>query len=122
MKKYKICTYRFRIEDSKFIFDMEGSGDFVESMLSQADEKIRYQFTSGESVDRAVQLIEKMCRGNQTSIEALRSGSRISGVSRLRSELAETLVAGFGLSLAETGRQLGVTTSAIANGLRRKKA
>jgi len=99
-----------------------GSGDFVESMLSQADEKIKYQFTSGESVDRAVQLIEKMCRENQTSIEALRSGSRISGVSRLRSELAETLVAGFGLSLAETARQLGVTTSAIANGLRRKKA
>jgi len=31
-------------------------------------------------------------------------------------------VAGFGLSLAETARQLGVTTSAIANGLRRKKA
>jgi len=67
-------------------------------------------------------LIEEMCRENQISIEALRSGSRISGVSRLRSELAETLVAGFGLSLAEAARQLGVTTSAIANGLRRKKA
>ena len=27
MKKFKICTYRFRIEDSKFIFDMEGMRD-----------------------------------------------------------------------------------------------
>ena len=72
-------------------------------------------------IERKEIVNEKMCRENQTSIEALRSGSRISGVSRLRCELAETLVADFGLSLAETARQLGVTTSAIANGLRRKK-
>jgi len=98
-----------------------GSGDFVESMLKQADEKIKHQFASEESVNRAVQLIDKMCRENQVNIEALQSGSRISEVSRLRAQLADTLVTGCGLSLAETARQLGVTTSAIANGLRRKK-
>ena len=98
-----------------------GSGDFVKSMLNQADEKVKYQFTSEESVNRAVQLIERTCKENQVSIEALQSGSRISEVSRLRSQLADTLVTGYGLSLAETARQLGVTTSAIANGLRRKK-
>ena len=98
-----------------------GSGDFVESMLNQADEKVKYQFTSEEPVNRAVQLIERMCREHQISIEALQSGSRISEVSCLRSQLADTLVTGYGLSLAETARQLGVTTSAIANGLRRKK-
>jgi len=98
-----------------------GSGDFVKSMLKQADEKVKYQFTSEESVNRAVQLIERTCKENQVSIEALQSGSRISEVSRLRSQLADTLVTGYGLSLAETARQLGVTTSAIANGLRRKK-
>ena len=98
-----------------------GSGGFVESVLDQADEKLKHQFTSVDSIDRAVRLIEKMCKENQLSIETLRSGSRISEVSRLRSELAETLVRGYGLSLAETGRQLGVTISAIANILRRKK-
>ena len=90
-------------------------------MLKQADEKIKHQFASEESVNRAVQLIDKMCRENQVNIEALQSGSRISEVSRLRAQLADTLVTGCGLSLAETARQLGVTTSAIANGLRRKK-
>lgn len=98
-----------------------GSGDFVQSMLKQADEKVKYQFTSEKSVNRAGQLIERTCRENQISIEPLQSGSRISEVSRLRSQLADTLVTGYGLSLAETARQLGVTTSAIANGMRRKK-
>ena len=99
-----------------------GSGEFVESMLKQADEKVKYQFTSEEQLNRVVQLIERVCRENHISIEALQSGSRIYEVSRLRSQLAKKLVIGCGLSLAETARQLGVTTSAIANGLRRKKA
>lgn len=66
-------------------------------------------------------MTERMCRENQISIEALGSGSRVSEVSRLRSQLADTQVTGCGLSLAETARQFGVTTSAIANRPRRKK-
>ncbi len=98
-----------------------GSGSFVENVLTQADEKIRYQFTSGESVRRAEELIERMCKEKEVSIAALRSGSRIWEVSRLRSELAKILVQELGLSLSEAARQLGVTTSAIANSLKRKK-
>jgi len=70
---------------------------------------------------RAGLLIERTCRENQISMESLQSGSRISEVSRLRSQLADTLFTGYGLSLAETARQLGVTTSSIANGMRRNK-
>ena len=103
------------IERKEIVNDHEDRKNFLTRMGDIALE-------TGTAIYAWVLMIEKMCRENQTSIEALRSGSRISGVSRLRSELAETLVAGFGLSLAETARQLGVTTSAIANGLRRKKA
>ena len=42
-------------------------------------------------------------------------------VTQVRSQLAEELVKEYGLSLAETARQLGVTTAAIANAIRRKK-
>jgi putative transposase len=97
-----------------------GSGNFVETVLTQADEKIKYQFPSGESSHRAVELIEKMCEEKEVSIDALRSGSRTRAVSRLRSQLAEILVKEIGLSLSETARQLGVTTSAIANSLNRE--
>lgn len=98
-----------------------GSGKFVESVLTEADDNIRYQFMTGELIDRAVELIKKMCGENQVSIDALRSGSRIPGVSRLRSQLARILVKEHGFSLSEAARQLGVTTSAIANSLRREK-
>ena len=96
-------------------------GGFGRSQGGWSDEKVKYQFTSEESVNRAVQLIDRMCRENPISIEALESCRRISEVSRLRSQLADRLVTSYGLSLAEAVRQLGVTTSAIANGLRRKK-
>ncbi len=98
-----------------------GSGEFVERMLEQADEKVKSQFSSVDQANRAVQLIESICKENQLSVEALQSGSRINKVSLVRSQLAKILVKDYGLSLADTARHLGVTTAAIANALRRKK-
>jgi len=98
-----------------------GSGEFVERMLEQADGKVKSQFSSMDQANRAVQLIESICKENQLSVEALQSGSRINKVSLVRSQLAKILVKDYGLSLADTARHLGVTTAAIANALRRKK-
>ena len=98
-----------------------GSGGFVETVLTQADEKVRYQFPSGELMCRAGELIEKICKEREINIDALRSGSRVREVSRVRSQLAGALVQELGLSLSEAARQLGVTTSAIENSLKRKK-
>jgi len=98
-----------------------GSGEFVESMLKDADENLKYQFSSGEQMKRADSVIEIICEQEHISKEALRSGSRIRKVCRIRSQLAEKLVKEYGLTLAETARQLGVTTAAIANALKRKK-
>lgn len=97
-----------------------GSGEFVESMLKQADENLKFQFSSGEQVKRAFQLIVDVCKKQHVSREALQSGSRIRKVCKTRSHLAERLVKEHGLSLAETARQLGVTTAAIANLIKRK--
>ena len=99
-----------------------GSGEFVENMMKQADEKIKSQFSQGEQLNRAVHLIQSVCEQNQVSAEAIQSGSRIREVSQVRSRLAEKLVKEYGLPLAETARRLGVTTAAIANALRRKKS
>ena len=97
-----------------------GRGEFVESMIKQADEKLKWQFSSGEHVKRAVELIDSVCKQRKVSIMALKSGSRLREVTQIRSQLAEKLVKEYGLSLAETARQLGVTTPAIANAIRRK--
>ena len=99
-----------------------GSGEFVEGMLKEAEENLKYQFSSGEQIKRAAHLIESACEQQHVSKEALQSGSRIREVCQIRSQLAEELVKECGLSLAETARQLGVSTAAIANALKRKKA
>jgi putative transposase len=53
-------------------------------------------------------------------IDELRGGSRRGGIPALRVRLATELVAEHGLTLAETARQLGVSTSAISKILMRK--
>jgi len=97
-----------------------GSGESVQTITQQAEENVKHQFSSAEQRDRVVQLIQTVCNQKQVSFKALRSGSRVRDVSRVRSYLSAKLVNDFGLSLAETARQLGVTTAAIANSRRRK--
>lgn len=98
-----------------------GSGDFVEQIIRQADDNVKYQLPSHELGDHAAALVQAVCERERVSQEALLSGSRRQNVSKVRLELAAKLVNELGLSLAESARQLGVSTSAIANALRRKK-
>jgi DNA-directed RNA polymerase specialized sigma subunit len=46
--------------------------------------------------------------------EELQGGSRRGRISQIRAQLAIELTEGYGLTLAEAGRQLGVSTSAIS--------
>lgn len=89
-------------------------------MTQQADEDVKHQFLQEEQRHRTFQLIQTVYEHKQVSVKALRSGSRIREVSRVRLYLSEKLINEFGLSLAETAHQLGVTTAAIANSHRRK--
>jgi REP element-mobilizing transposase RayT len=97
-----------------------GSGNFVEGVFNQADEKIKYQLPAKDLEKETAALISRECKKQKINIEVLRSGSRLMEVSRLRTSLAVQLVNDLGLSLAESARQLGVSTSAIAQILRRQ--
>jgi len=97
-----------------------GSGAFVERMIEEADEKIAYQLSGHERRQQAENHIVMMCQKEGITVEELRSGSRRGEVSRIRSELAMWLVEDCGIPLAEAGRQLGVTTSAVSKMIRRK--
>jgi len=98
-----------------------GSGKFVEQITREADPDKKYRFTSMERRQKVQDLIVDSCHANDISIEALRGGSRRRAVSRVRSELCLKLVDEYGLSLAETARRLGVSTSAIARVLSRNR-
>ncbi len=98
-----------------------GSGDFVEQVIREADEQVKFQFPIQERNDKAKRLIAKTCRKDNISVEALQSGSRRRDISSARAELVGRLVEECGFTLAETARWLGVSTSAIAKSLSRKR-
>jgi chromosomal replication initiation ATPase DnaA len=98
-----------------------GSGKFVEQLLEEATLKIKHQIPTHDLIDRAEKEIRTVCQRENIEVDALRSPSRRRPVSRLRAHLAMKLVQELGLSLAETARQLGLSTSAIAQILRRSQ-
>ena len=68
----------------------------------------------------AIRYIKRECKDEEVDIKALRAGSRRRIVSKLRNRLIQNLVEKFGLSLTETGRQMGVSSSAVAKALDRR--
>jgi len=96
-----------------------GSGEFVEQLIEQADQRRKEQFSVYERSRGAASYIQRICKKEKVSVEALKSGSRRQKVSAVRSQLAKKLVEEWGCSLTETGRRLGVSPSAIAKTLSR---
>jgi putative transposase len=97
-----------------------GSGEFVDRLVDEAEDRIRSQIPQDRRLGRARQAIETWCADRGVSVAELQGGSRRAQVSRLRSALAHHFVTALGLPLAETARQLGVTTSAISRAFQRE--
>ncbi|MDI6687380.1 MAG: transposase [Desulfobacterales bacterium] len=96
-----------------------GSGEFVEQLIQQSDLARKEQFSVHKRWQRTVSYINKICKKENISIEALKSGSRRQKVSAIRSQVAKKIVEEWGVSLTEAGRHLGVSPSAIAKTLYR---
>ena len=91
-----------------------GSGDFVSSLLEEAEGSVRQQVSGSNRLELVRHDIETACREKGISVVRLRSGGRRAPYPELRKRLARKFVDEYGLSLAETARQLGVTTNAVA--------
>ena len=96
-----------------------GRGKFVEQIIQQSDKKGELQFSSLGRLEQAAVLVKKVCKKEKLSVKALKSGSRRHNISMVRSQLAKRLTEECGLSLTETGHQLGVSPSAVAKSLSR---
>jgi REP element-mobilizing transposase RayT len=97
-----------------------GSSDFVLQVVQEADRRLQYHFPLAERIGKAEQLLSSACQQAGISAEALRTGGRRREMSGLRMKLAQTFLNEMGLSLAEAGRLLGVSSSAIAHSLNRR--
>ena len=91
-----------------------GSGEFVRSLLEEAEASVRQQISGARRQELLKMDIEALCQDKGISLTVLRSGSRRAPLPELRKALAVKFVEEYGLSLAETARQLGVTTNAVA--------
>lgn len=98
-----------------------GHGDFVERVIKEADESLRYQFRESERRQEVEELIQEVCREENINIKELRAGSRRRRISLVRLQVASKLLEVYGIPLAEIARQLGVTTSAISKALKKLK-
>jgi REP element-mobilizing transposase RayT len=99
-----------------------GSGDFVERVIQEAEEQFQRMMPARKRKQEMTGLINKMCEKEGISRKELQSGGRRGPLSMVRARLALEMVRDRGFSLAETARQLGVSTSGIYKLLLRRKA
>lgn len=96
-----------------------GSGDFVEGLLREAEERQVAALRRGPTPQETEAVIARICKREGASVEELKRGGRRGTLSAVRADLARELVAGLGLSLAQAARHLGVSTTAISKILRK---
>jgi len=97
-----------------------GRGDFVEQVLKEADKKVKSSFFFRRQKEKIWEQIIQECAREGISVQELRMGSRRRVVAKVRSDLAHRLSEQWGVPLAEIARELGVSTSAISQVLRRR--
>lgn len=97
-----------------------GSGDFVEQLIEESDEIRKAHFPGDDVFIKAQKYIKKVCKDEGVEIQALKAGSRRKKISKTRAKLIDKLIDEFGLTLTETGRQLGVSPSAVSKNLSRR--
>ena len=96
-----------------------GSGEFVSEMIRYAEEKVKYQLPAMELQKNIKEEIENHCKNEKVPVAMLESGSRRPPLPKLRRVIALKLTKEYGVSLAETARRLGISTSGVAQILRR---
>ncbi len=94
-----------------------GSGDFVQQVITEAEDKSLRQMKLKRSGLTLIKIIEQECKKGQISQIELESGSRRSKVSLTRGQIARRGIKEIGLSAAEIARHLGVATSSITRAI-----
>jgi REP element-mobilizing transposase RayT len=91
-----------------------GGSDFVQRVIEEADKRLKYQVSDDARIKEAEGYVRRVCKEAGINLHELKGGCRRRQISSIRSGLARTLTEKYGLSLAETARQLGVSTPAIS--------
>jgi REP element-mobilizing transposase RayT len=96
-----------------------GNGDFVDGLLQQTERRARAFFSMDKKIVLAEKELVEMCERQSVSVDLLKSGVRRREIALIRRALAKRMIEELGLTLAETARLLGISTSGVAEILRR---
>jgi putative transposase len=99
-----------------------GSGDFVNSILKEAEERTKRQLKLRRSGKTLADIVEEECKKERISLNELQGGGRRRKITSLRTTIAKRGLDEMGLSFAEIARHVGVTTSAIRKAVLRLEA
>ena len=90
-----------------------GSSAFVESVISEAEERVKDSLRLTSKISDLSSLAERIAKAESVNLSDLRSGSRRRKIVKTRKILCQIGVKKMGYSGAELARFLGVTTSAV---------
>ncbi len=98
-----------------------GSGDFVNSILKETEEKTKHQLKLRRSGRTLASIVEEECKKGVISPNELKGGGRRRKISELRTTIAKRGRDELGLSLAEIARHVGVNTSSIRKAILKRE-
>jgi len=109
----EVVSVRRRKESQVFDQRVLGDGEFVERVLTEANDFTKGNLRLGGKKMELPLLAEKVCGVHGVSLGELRSGSRRREIMEVRRVFSWLAVKELGYSGAEVARYLGVTTSCV---------
>jgi REP element-mobilizing transposase RayT len=117
----RVLSLRQQGEQEAYDERILGGGDFVQAVLSEADQKLARQIRIRKKKGPVSRIIQEWCREAGVSELELKSGSRRKAVSELRKKICCYLYREFGISMAAIARQVGVGTTGVAMAIKGMK-
>jgi hypothetical protein len=114
----QVLSLRDRKEKVEYDARILGRGDFVSSVLREADKNQRRQLRLGERRKGADESIGRICREEGIAEGELRGGGQRKKVSKARGKISYQLCHELGMPMAEIARHVGVCTSAVSKAIR----
>ena len=115
----RVVTLREKDERLDHDSRILGDGDFVKGILAEADKGLRRQINVKEKKEIISQVVRAYCAKEEVRESEILQGGQRRKAAQARARIAFQLNREWGISLAEIARNLGVSTSAIANAIQK---
>lgn len=115
----RVITLREKAQVIEHDSRILGNGDFVTRILAEAEKGLRRQIYTKEKKEIISKVIGAHCEKEGIRENEILQGGQRRKTAQARAKIAFQLNRDWGISLAEIARNLGVSTSAIANAIRK---